>query len=721
MEEFGRRELWQGWKTVQLIGRGSYGEVYEIERDLEGLEPEKAAVKRIPIPQDDGEIEKLRARGYRDEEIAEYYKKRLLERLKEYQITAELKGHPNIVGCEDIRYEQHKDGIGWDVFVKMELLLPLTRAQNSFTKERQVAKLGKDILKALIQCEKKGIVHGDIKPQNIFLSKNGECKLGDIGIMRMTDRTGKEDADSEFAAPEVCEGKPHGRKTDLYSLGMILYWMLNERRTPFVVLPPEIPNSTDRENAYARRLSGESIPTPAHGSGELTGIIQKACAFDPAERYQNAQEMLDDLEAFSKTGINGPINGERNTVKAAPVIIPAQEEEEKKERRGTINLFEQEEPSENGEEPEEEDVEEDGDGSKLSKKQSTLLIIGGAILLFLLTVVIASLAFWSCSNKKNQSQVAQPTAQTTELTAEPVKDPTDKPTAKPTEKPTAEPTKEPTAAPTATPGPTATPKTPKYFTFGGQQIAPGSDTVDIAGKRDSRIKISKEEMDQLVYYCPKLKKLALDYCDIENCSRIGELTSLTELTITTTGNVSGAGKMSDISWVKSLTKLRRISFAHNAISDISALEDLTDLERLNLADNRLDSNDLKYLTNLQSLQNLYLYSNTDITDVSPLAELENLVLLHIGGCKNVTDISVLTDLPFLREMNLGYVDQISFKYFKDFKTLDTLWLQGCNPSRDYSGLASCSRLKKIYVYSNDTKLKAALKKALPKVTIAEQG
>ena len=71
MEEFGRRELWQGWKTVQLIGRGSYGEVYEIERDLEGLEPEKAAVKRIPIPQDDGEIEKLRARGYRDGEIAE--------------------------------------------------------------------------------------------------------------------------------------------------------------------------------------------------------------------------------------------------------------------------------------------------------------------------------------------------------------------------------------------------------------------------------------------------------------------------------------------------------------------------------------------------------------------------------------------------------------------------------------------------------------------------
>ena len=191
MEQTGKKELWQGWRTVQLLGRGGYGEVYEVERDMEGLVPEKAAVKRIPIPQDQREIDRLRARGYQDEEIAEYYKKRLLETLKEYRITAELKGHPNIVGCDDIRYEQQADGIGWDVFVKMELLLPLSRAIDSFTREKQVAKLGKDVLRALIQCEKKGIACSGVKPQNIFLSKSGDCKLGDIGIAKMTDRKGK--------------------------------------------------------------------------------------------------------------------------------------------------------------------------------------------------------------------------------------------------------------------------------------------------------------------------------------------------------------------------------------------------------------------------------------------------------------------------------------------------------------------------------------------------
>ena len=722
MEQTGKKELWQGWRTVQLLGRGGYGEVYEVERDMEGLVPEKAAVKRIPIPQDQREIDRLRARGYQDEEIAEYYKKRLLETLKEYRITAELKGHPNIVGCDDIRYEQQADGIGWDVFVKMELLLPLSRAIDSFTREKQVAKLGKDVLRALIQCEKKGIACSGVKPQNIFLSKSGDCKLGDIGIAKMTDRKGKEIDDPDFSAPEVLEGAPHSRRSDIYSLGMVLYWMLNERRVPFVVLPPEVPNSADREEAIGRRLSGEPFPDPVHGSEELIGIVQKACAFRPEERYKSAQEMLDDLEEFTKSNAGGWINGERNPVRPVPISIPLPKEEETEDQ--SVELFDREDPEAEEETLEEETPEEEEpaeSGSRLSEKQRVLLMVAGAILLLLLTVVIASLTIWSCSNKKENMPVVQTTEQpaVTEV-------PTDKPeapTVKPTDKPTPEPTKEPTAAPTATPtpGPTATPKTPKYFTFGGQQIAPGADTVDIAGKRDARIKISKEEMDQLVYFCPKLKKLSLDYCDIADCSRIGELTSLTELLITTTGNINGVGKMSDISWVRSLTKLRRISFAHNAISDISAIEDLTGLERLNLADNRLENSDLQYLCNLQSLQNLYLYSNTELSDVSDLAELENLVLLHLGGCRLIDDISMLTDLPFLREMNLGSLDKLSYSYFKDFKTLDTLWLQGCNASRDYTGLAACKRLKKVYIYSNDTKLESTLKKAIPKVTITKQG
>ena len=291
---------WPGWETVRLIGRGSFGAVYEIERDVLG-ERETAALKHISIPQSDSDIYEMRVDGYDDEGITSTFKVYLRSIVAEYSLMRKLNGSAYVVNCDDVRYVQHDDGIGWDIYIKMELLTPLTDVLPAEIPEEQATAVAKDICRALVQCRHFGIVHRDIKPQNIFASPLGGYKLGDFGIAKTIEKTtgGTKIGTYKYMAPEVYNNQPYGASADIYSLGLVLYWMLNERRLPFLPLPPEKLGAGMEEEARLRRFSGEAIPAPAHGSEELKRIVLKACAYDPKERYQSAEEMLHDLEALN--------------------------------------------------------------------------------------------------------------------------------------------------------------------------------------------------------------------------------------------------------------------------------------------------------------------------------------------------------------------------------------------------------------------------------------
>ena len=130
MRDETNKSLWPGWETVRLIGRGSFGAVYEIERDVLG-EKEKAALKVISIPQSDSDISEMYSDGYDDESITSTFKEHLKSIVSEYSLMRKLNGSANVVNCDDVRYVQHDDGFGWDIFIKMELLTPLTSALTS--------------------------------------------------------------------------------------------------------------------------------------------------------------------------------------------------------------------------------------------------------------------------------------------------------------------------------------------------------------------------------------------------------------------------------------------------------------------------------------------------------------------------------------------------------------------------------------------------------------
>ncbi len=289
------------WKLVRLIGEGSFGQVFEAEREDFGR-TYKAAIKIITIPQSQSEIQSVQADGLDDESVTAYFRSCVEELVDEFGLMSQLKGHSNIVSYEDHTVQPHAKAIGWDILIRMELLTPLLRhvRENTMT-QRDVIKLGIDLCKALELCQKYNIVHRDIKPENIFISPAGDYKLGDFGIARTVEKTTSglsKKGTYTYMAPEIYRDQPYGTTVDIYSLGVVLYWLLNESRSPFLPPYPAPITHADRENALRSRMSGEPIPAPKNADGRLAEIVLKACAYDPKDRYSSPMLMRQELEGI---------------------------------------------------------------------------------------------------------------------------------------------------------------------------------------------------------------------------------------------------------------------------------------------------------------------------------------------------------------------------------------------------------------------------------------
>ena len=289
------------WSIVREIGEGSFGKVFEIERRDFGY-TYKAALKAITIPQSRSEIERIADDGMGPESVTAYFRGFVQELVEEFRIMSKLKGESNIVSYEDHRVIEHTDEIGWDVFIRMELLTPLTKyAKEHGISRADVIRLGIDICSALELCRKNNIIHRDIKPENIFVSENGKFKLGDFGIAKTVEKTTgglSKKGTYTYMAPEVYKGEAYGASVDIYSLGIVLYRFMNNNRTPFLPPYPTPIKYADRESAMACRIKGETLPAPANADEALSRVILKACAYSPRDRYLSPSDMRRDLEAL---------------------------------------------------------------------------------------------------------------------------------------------------------------------------------------------------------------------------------------------------------------------------------------------------------------------------------------------------------------------------------------------------------------------------------------
>ena len=299
---------WPEWKIIEKIGEGSFGKVYKAQRTERG-KSFYSAIKIINIPGSQSELNSVRSETGDDQAARQYFQNLVEECIQEISTMEYFRGNSYIVSLEDFKVMEYLDAIGWEISIRMEYLTSFMDccAEKQLT-ENEVIQLGLDLSKALEYCRKLNIIHRDIKPENIFVSRFGDFKLGDFGIARELERTMSgfsKKGTYSYMAPEMYKGEKYDSGVDIYSLGIVLYKLMNHNRLPFMNLEKQFITYRDKENALTRRMSGEQMEPPAEAGGLFAQIILKACAFDPAKRYQTPEEFyrdLDDLKHGRMTG-----------------------------------------------------------------------------------------------------------------------------------------------------------------------------------------------------------------------------------------------------------------------------------------------------------------------------------------------------------------------------------------------------------------------------------
>jgi serine/threonine protein kinase len=282
------------YEIVSLIGVGGMGEVYRAKDTRLGRD---VAIKVLP-----------------ESFAADHDRRARFER--EAQAVAAL-SHPNIVAVFDTGAHDNQ------VFVVMELLTGQTlraRLANGALPVKKAVDIAVQIARGLGAAHGKGIIHRELKPENVFLLEDGQVKILDFGLARRfgvndgndATRTSGTDPGTVmgtlgYMAPEQLRGQPTDARADVFSFGAVLYEMVSGHRAF------QRDTAADTTTAILTHEPPEMAAARADVPPSLERIVRHCLEKNAAERFQNARDIAFALEALSGTGVNVPTN-------AVPVV-----------------------------------------------------------------------------------------------------------------------------------------------------------------------------------------------------------------------------------------------------------------------------------------------------------------------------------------------------------------------------------------------------------------
>ncbi len=285
-----------GYRLMQRVGQGGAGTVYRAEQ---------LSLKR-------GVALKVLAENLTtDPEFVKMF-------LKEARSAAQLNS-PYIVQVHDVGNE------GGMYFFSMEFMeggsLVDRLVRDGAMDAERLLPIVRDAARGLAYIEKQGIVHRDIKPDNLMFTAEGTCKLGDLGIARsrseLVGRTGGGVFGSpHYVSPEQVTGKPVDARSDLYSLGMAAYRALSGH-TPFT--------GKSVKDLFLKQVKEMPVPiqeAAARVPRGLSQMIEKMIQKDPAERFQTCDELLVLVESLLKTKGHARRGGVRGLRRRLPLRFP---------------------------------------------------------------------------------------------------------------------------------------------------------------------------------------------------------------------------------------------------------------------------------------------------------------------------------------------------------------------------------------------------------------
>jgi serine/threonine-protein kinase len=262
-----------GFELIEKIGRGGMGSVFKAHQvDLDRTVAVKVLSPRLA----------------RNDEFVEQF-------LREARSAGRL-NHPNIVAAIDVG---ESDGVYYFAmeYVDGETLAQELKRQGPLPEERAIA-IAVEVAKALDAAHQRGLIHRDIKPDNIMLARDGRVRVTDFGLARMVDPDGRPTTDSSrfigtpaYMAPEQVKGQPDvDCRADIFSLGVTLFQMLTGER-PFTG-----PNTV----SLAAAVITEPLPSIRQRRPDVSlaicRVVEKMTAKDPAERYATPADVIAALQ-----------------------------------------------------------------------------------------------------------------------------------------------------------------------------------------------------------------------------------------------------------------------------------------------------------------------------------------------------------------------------------------------------------------------------------------